>query len=88
MKWTIDTLRHNLPGRHFYLETDHRALQWLHRMKDANNVIAVSDGIWHCSHIALQSTTDQGRQTQWLTVCLRFMKFEVLYSLRRGGEEM
>ncbi|XP_028253710.1 uncharacterized protein LOC114429061 [Parambassis ranga] len=40
MKWAIDALRYYLLGRHFYLETDHRALQWLHRMKDANMRIA------------------------------------------------
>lgn len=40
MKWAIDSLRYYLLGRHFYLETDHRALQWLHRMKDANMRIA------------------------------------------------
>ena len=36
MKWTIDTLRYYLLGRHFYMETDHCALQWLNRMRDAN----------------------------------------------------
>lgn len=36
MKWAIDSLRYYLLGRHFILETDHRALQWLHRMRDAN----------------------------------------------------
>ena len=40
MKWAIDTLRYYLLGRHFFLETDHRALQWLHRMKEANMRIA------------------------------------------------
>ena len=40
MKWAIDTLRYYLLGRHFVLETDHRALQWLHRMRDANMRIA------------------------------------------------
>ncbi len=40
MKWAIDTLRYYLLGRHFFLETDHRALQWLHRMRDANMRIA------------------------------------------------
>lgn len=40
MKWAIDALRYYLLGRHFYLETDHRALQWLHRMKDANMRVA------------------------------------------------
>ena len=40
MKWAIDSLRYYLLGRHFSLETDHRALQWLNRMKDANMRIA------------------------------------------------
>ncbi|KAK7907616.1 hypothetical protein WMY93_016228 [Mugilogobius chulae] len=40
MKWAIDSLRYYLLGRHFTLETDHRALQWLHRMRDANTRIA------------------------------------------------
>ncbi|XP_047219374.1 uncharacterized protein LOC124867136 [Girardinichthys multiradiatus] len=40
MKWAIESLRYYLLGRHFFLETDHRALQWLHRMKDANARIA------------------------------------------------
>ena len=36
MKWAIESLRYYLLGRHFVLETDHRALQWLNRMKDSN----------------------------------------------------
>ncbi|KAK7929500.1 hypothetical protein WMY93_005895 [Mugilogobius chulae] len=40
MKWAIDSLRYYLLGRHFILETDHRALQWLHRMREANTRIA------------------------------------------------
>ncbi|KAK7915940.1 hypothetical protein WMY93_011701 [Mugilogobius chulae] len=39
VKWAVDSLRYYLLGRHFTLETDHRALQWLHKMKDANNRI-------------------------------------------------
>lgn len=39
MKWAIDSLRYYLLGRHFCLETDHRALQWLNRMKDSNTRI-------------------------------------------------
>lgn len=30
MKWAVELLRYYLLGRHFVLETDHRALQWLH----------------------------------------------------------
>lgn len=33
IKWATDSLRYVL-GRPFVLETDHRALQWLDRMKD------------------------------------------------------
>ncbi|CAL9704267.1 unnamed protein product [Knipowitschia caucasica] len=40
MKWEIESLRYYLMGRHFSLETDHRALQWLHKMKDSNTRIA------------------------------------------------
>lgn len=40
MKWAIDTLRYYLLGRHFFLVSDHRALQWLHCMRDANMHIA------------------------------------------------
>lgn len=40
MKWAVESLRYYLLGRHFVLETDHRALQWLHRMKDSNMRIA------------------------------------------------
>ena len=36
IKWALDTLRYYLLGRDFKLETDHRALQWLGRMKDSN----------------------------------------------------
>lgn len=36
MKWAISSLKYYLLGRHFYLETDHRALQWLKRMKESN----------------------------------------------------
>ncbi|XP_016531066.1 uncharacterized protein LOC107837133 [Poecilia formosa] len=40
MKWAIESLRYYLLGRHFFLEKDHRALQWLHRKKNANARIA------------------------------------------------
>lgn len=36
IKWAVDSLRYYLLGRHFQIETDHRALQWLGRMKDSN----------------------------------------------------
>lgn len=36
VKWALDTLKYYLLGRDFILETDHRALQWLGRMKDSN----------------------------------------------------
>lgn len=39
IKWALDSLRYYLLGRHFTLETDHRALQWLNRMRDANSRI-------------------------------------------------
>ncbi|KAI9999614.1 hypothetical protein NQD34_018344 [Periophthalmus magnuspinnatus] len=36
IKWALDTLRYYLIGKDFVLETDHRALQWIHNMKDTN----------------------------------------------------
>ncbi|KAL4008478.1 hypothetical protein ACER0C_002330 [Sarotherodon galilaeus] len=36
MKWAVESLRYYLLGRHFTLETDHCALQWLHKMKETN----------------------------------------------------
>ncbi|KAL4007856.1 hypothetical protein ACER0C_001708 [Sarotherodon galilaeus] len=40
MKWAVESLRYYLLGRHFTLETDHRALQWLHKMKETNMRVA------------------------------------------------
>ena len=37
IKWALDSLRYHLLGRPFHLETDHRALQWLERMRDTNS---------------------------------------------------
>lgn len=45
MKWALDTLKYYLLGKEFVLETDHRALQWLHRMRDSNARITR----WHLS---------------------------------------
>ncbi|KAI7806720.1 hypothetical protein IRJ41_010749, partial [Triplophysa rosa] len=36
IKWALDTLKYYLIGKDFVLETDHRALQWLNRMRDTN----------------------------------------------------
>lgn len=36
IKWALDTLKYYLIGKEFILETDHRALQWIHKMKDTN----------------------------------------------------
>lgn len=36
IKWALDTLKYYLIGKDFVLETDHRALQWIHKMKDTN----------------------------------------------------
>lgn len=36
IKWALDSLRYYLMGRKFKLETDHRALAWLGRMRDTN----------------------------------------------------
>ena len=39
VKWALDSLRYYLLGRQFILETDHKALRWLERMKDTNSRI-------------------------------------------------
>lgn len=36
IKWALDTLKYYLIGKEFVLETDHSALQWIHKMKDTN----------------------------------------------------
>lgn len=36
VKWALDSFKYYLLGRRFTLETDHRALTWLGRMKDTN----------------------------------------------------
>lgn len=36
VKWALDSFKYYLLGRGFTLETDHKALQWLERMKDTN----------------------------------------------------
>ncbi|KAI4897040.1 hypothetical protein NFI96_014401, partial [Prochilodus magdalenae] len=36
IKWALDSLKYYLLGNDFVLETDHRALQWIRRMKDSN----------------------------------------------------
>ncbi|KAL7834854.1 hypothetical protein SRHO_G00291010, partial [Serrasalmus rhombeus] len=36
IKWALDSLRYYLMQNDFTLETDHRALQWIRRMKDSN----------------------------------------------------
>ncbi|XP_063334803.1 uncharacterized protein si:ch211-282j22.3 isoform X5 [Pelmatolapia mariae] len=39
IKWALDSFRYYLLGREFILETDHKALQWIERMKDTNGRI-------------------------------------------------
>ncbi|KAL1271129.1 hypothetical protein QQF64_030147 [Cirrhinus molitorella] len=39
VKWALDSLKYYLLGREFIVETDHKALQWLERMKDTNSRI-------------------------------------------------
>ncbi len=39
VKWALNSLRYYLLGREFNIETDHKALQWLERMKDVNGRI-------------------------------------------------
>ncbi len=40
IKWALETFKYYLLGRDFILQTDHRGLQWLHKMKDSNNRIS------------------------------------------------
>ena len=37
LKWAVDSLKYYLMEKDFVLETDHRALQWLDKMKDTNS---------------------------------------------------
>ncbi|KAI3364054.1 hypothetical protein L3Q82_010884 [Scortum barcoo] len=39
MKWALDSFKYYLLGREFTLQTDHKALQWLQRMRDTNGRI-------------------------------------------------
>ena len=39
IKWALDSFRYYLLGREFILQTDHKALQWLEKMKDSNGRI-------------------------------------------------
>ncbi len=39
VKWALDSLKYYLLGREFILETDHKDLQWLQRIKDTNSRI-------------------------------------------------
>ncbi|XDV27761.1 hypothetical protein PO909_031246 [Leuciscus waleckii] len=39
VKWALDSLKYDLLGREFVLETGHKALQWLQQMKDTNSRI-------------------------------------------------
>lgn len=39
IKWALDTLKYYLMKKYFVLESDHRALQWLHKIKEANTRI-------------------------------------------------
>nr|XP_033936295.1 uncharacterized protein K02A2.6-like [Pseudochaenichthys georgianus] len=56
IKWVLDSLRYYLLGREFTLETDHKALQWMGRMKDTNGRItrwylALQPFRFHIQHI-------------------------------------
>lgn len=39
IKWALESLGYYLLGREFTLETDHRALTWIHTMKDHNSQV-------------------------------------------------
>ncbi len=54
VKWALNSLRYYLLGREFNIETDHKALQWLERMK--MSMVESHGGIWLCSLSGLQSS--------------------------------
>ena len=39
IKWALDSFKYYLLGREFIIQTDHKALQWMQRMKDTNGRI-------------------------------------------------
>ncbi|GAA6067427.1 uncharacterized protein LOC124389371, partial [Tachysurus ichikawai] len=41
IKWALESLKYYLLGREFTLETDHRALTWIHTMKDHNARVTI-----------------------------------------------
>lgn len=56
VKWAIDSLKYYLLGRKFVLDTDHKALTWLKRMKDTNSRITR----WY-NPLSFRSITFQAR---------------------------
>lgn len=53
IKWALDS-KYYLVGREFTLETDHRALQWLEKMKDANGRIT----LWYSTSLVKTMSLD------------------------------
>ena len=59
VKWALETLKYYLMGRDFLLESDHKALEWLGKMKDSNACIT---RICLCSHSNFRLSTGQGNR--------------------------
>eukprot|EP00731_Ephydatia_muelleri_P020019 Em0012g844a len=61
-----------LLGRHFIIETDHRSLVWMDKLKDT--ILALLAGVFRCSHMIFLSLTERELLTEMLTLCLGHLK--------------
>ncbi|XP_061829537.1 uncharacterized protein [Nerophis lumbriciformis] len=68
IRWAVGALRYYLLGRAFSLCSDHKPLQWPHRMKDAN--ARITGGIWHYSPTTSGWSTGRVRRWPWPTSSL------------------
>lgn len=58
IKWALEMLKYYLVGKDFILETDHRALNSLHWMKDTNSRVTR----WSLQNFSLQVQHRAGQQ--------------------------
>ncbi len=70
IKWALDSLRYYLLGREFDLETDHRALTWIHSMKESQARITR----WY---LALQPYHFKVMASTWQAECSRRLPVQV-----------